>query len=65
MTNIETIKGKTHAQPEILRPKIGNSIVSAMKVDPITIHTVKGRVIFLNFIAVRLNNLILEDLRYY
>jgi hypothetical protein len=51
--NIEKIRGITHAHPVIWRPKIGNSIDPAIKVDTKTIQTTKGRSIFLNFIDLK------------
>ena len=61
--NIEIIKGTTHAHPDILRPKMGNSITLATNVDPITIHTTKGTSNFLIFITLKLITLILKYLQ--
>jgi hypothetical protein len=54
MINIETIKGTTHAHPDILRPNIGKLIATAMKVDPMIIHIMKGISNFLILITVKL-----------
>jgi hypothetical protein len=58
--NVERIKGIIHAHPDICRPKIGNSIDPAIKVEITTIQTIKGTSIFLNFIGLKLNIFILK-----
>jgi hypothetical protein len=56
--NIEIKKGTTQAHPDILRPKMENSIAAATKVDPMTIHTIKGMSNFLILMTERLLNFI-------
>jgi len=58
ITNMEIIKGTTHAHPDILRPNMENSIALAIRVDPMTIHIMKGLSNFLILITVRLLNFI-------